>query len=409
MVRFTARRKLLAIPVVLCCSAVVSTALAWWSGRLLKQTSVAVNVAGRQRMLNQRQSLETLARVLGQTTDSSTTRGMLQESRNTLLNGGTTSLGSVPPASSTAQRESLSAQEHALQDSSVLIDNLIQAHESGAPTEQLIRELLVQTAATHKVLQQTVSTIQADSSKRASFASGVSMVAPIFAALICSALVVYIVRTLVDPLRETSEEAGEISVKVCNSTMALSSALEQLQNSISEASANTDAVLGICNDAVTEIAATTNCIDGLGVTGDEISGVTTLINDIAEQTSLLALNATIEAARAGESGKGFAVVASEVKDLAKQTGEATGGISENIESVCRSAATAKTDVSRVGSIIDEINERQAAIAVALSEQSNTAREILGHVSTVVEDTKWIAQTTCSLAESNTNSGDSFGA
>lgn len=44
---------------------------------------------------------------------------------------------------------------------------------------------------------------------------------------------------------------------------------------------------------------------------------------IAGQTDLLTLNATLEATRAGDIGKGFAVVAGEVKELAKQTKDAT--------------------------------------------------------------------------------------
>jgi methyl-accepting chemotaxis protein len=41
----------------------------------------------------------------------------------------------------------------------------------------------------------------------------------------------------------------------------------------------------------------------------------------------------IEAARAGDAGKGFAVVATEVKELAKQTAEATEDIRGRIEGI----------------------------------------------------------------------------
>ena len=58
-----------------------------------------------------------------------------------------------------------------------------------------------------------------------------------------------------------------------------------------------------------------------------------VIRGIAEQTNLLALNATIEAASAGEAGKGFAVVASEVKDLARQSADATDSIANQIREI----------------------------------------------------------------------------
>ena len=81
----------------------------------------------------------------------------------------------------------------------------------------------------------------------------------------------------------------------------------------------------------TSPAPTDETVRKLGESSAEIGNVIKVITSIAEQTNLLALNATIEAARAGEAGKGFAVVANEVKELAKETAQATEDIGQKIE------------------------------------------------------------------------------
>lgn len=77
----------------------------------------------------------------------------------------------------------------------------------------------------------------------------------------------------------------------------------------------------------------------------QVSNITSLITDVAEETNLLSLNAMIEAACAGEAGKGFAVVASEVKKLSTQTKEASEKITEMLNDLSEFANSAVESVN----------------------------------------------------------------
>ena len=161
---------------------------------------------------------------------------------------------------------------------------------------------------------------------------------------------------------------------------AIASSAEQMTATISDIAQHSASASSITENAVQETKKASSQIDELGQAAEEIGMVTETITEISEQTNLLALNATIEAARAGEAGKGFAVVADEIKQLARQTAEATEQIKEKITGIQDSTSTTVQSIDNIMKVIEEVNSIVATIATAVEEQSLTTKEIASNVS-----------------------------
>ncbi len=167
---------------------------------------------------------------------------------------------------------------------------------------------------------------------------------------------------------EASSEASTTLQNVANATQELAEATSEIAQNVSETARAT-------NKVQEKALFTNNVIQELGENSEKIGGIIQVINSIAEQTNLLALNATIEAARAGEAGRGFAVVANEVKELAKQTSEATEEITRMIQVIQKGTSEAVTSVQEITTSVSEVNDFTNTIASAAEEQTATVSGI----------------------------------
>ncbi len=190
------------------------------------------------------------------------------------------------------------------------------------------------------------------------------------------------------------ETATNVST-MADSVGIMSETIKSITNDTEEARTMT-------SKAVAQSQSASQQVDELGTAATQIGRVTEAITEISEQTNLLALNATIEAARAGEAGKGFAVVANEIKDLAKQTAEATLDIRSQIESIQGSTDNTVTEINSIADIINTVDELVSGVASALEEQASSALEISENVDQasagIMEVTENVAQSSAVSSE-----------
>ncbi len=199
---------------------------------------------------------------------------------------------------------------------------------------------------------------------------------------------------LIDNMASNMREGHEYSNNVLGmaeqtsaNVESIAAATEELSASIKEITGQVEKSSGISQDAVDKSEETNRLVIQLAESADQINEVVDLISQIAEQTNLLALNATIEAARAGDAGKGFAVVAGEVKNLARQTGEATDDIAGRIRDIQKVTNDTVDSIQSISQTISDMNAIATEIAGGMEQQEATTREMAGNAASAARDTQ----------------------
>lgn len=157
--------------------------------------------------------------------------------------------------------------------------------------------------------------------------------------------------TLAAVAANTRDEGNQVDLKV-KATVAVSrQGKADMQN------------VGVAMQSINEsMRKLQQAIDKVGNASVEITKITGVISDIADETNLLSLNASIEAARAGEAGKGFAVVATEIGKLAQTSSDSVHNIENLISEI---NALVKDAVSQADDSVNNIQSSGELVKGAL--------------------------------------------
>lgn len=202
---------------------------------------------------------------------------------------------------------------------------------------------------------------------------------------------------LLGQVQVASEQIGSGSTQVSDSAQTLSqgatesaASLEEITASMTEMASQTKlnaenagqanslskGAQNAANRGSSLMSELVKAMGDINRSGEDISKIIKVIDEIAFQTNLLALNAAVEAARAGQHGKGFAVVAEEVRNLAGRSAKAAKETAELIENSAEKTRhgnqiVEKTEAALKGIVAGttKVSDLVAEIAAASNEQS----------------------------------------
>jgi methyl-accepting chemotaxis protein/methyl-accepting chemotaxis protein-1 (serine sensor receptor) len=213
----------------------------------------------------------------------------------------------------------------------------------------------------------------------------------------------------VEELKQGADEVANAADQISSTSQAMAQGASEQAASLQETSSSTQQVNQMIKQnaensrrAAELMSSTTREVEGanrklaemvlsmndISTSGEKISKIIKIIDDIAFQTNILALNAAVEAARAGEAGMGFAVVADEVRNLAQRCAQAAKDTSNLIQD---SIVHTQQGSQRLTAVEEAI--------VSITKNASEARSLVDAVSAASqEQARQLDQITVSVGE-----------
>lgn len=195
-----------------------------------------------------------------------------------------------------------------------------------------------------------------------------------------------------------SKEISEILAKSAEQLSAnaeeISSSSENIASSQQEISKGASSQVIAITDTQKKFSNLISGVKDINKKIIQISEISTMITNIANQTNMLALNAAIEAARAGESGRGFNVVADQVRKLADQSKKAVSETEKQVLDISTVIKLQEQETFEVLKLIDNIATIAEEISASTEESAAAAEE----QASTMEETSSTAQQLLGIAE-----------
>nr|CRH05291.1 Putative methyl-accepting chemotaxis protein [Candidatus Magnetococcus massalia] len=180
---------------------------------------------------------------------------------------------------------------------------------------------------------------------------------------------------------------GEAAARSYDNINHISSAIEEISTALESMREQCHVASRASDDGHNHADQNAQVMSHLQHSAQEIVKVVGIIKNIADQTNMLALNASIESAGAGEAGKGFAVVANEVKELAKQTVDATKMIEDKLNEIRGQVENGSQAAQSVATVVNTIKSANLDILNAVESQHDGMDELTHAMQNTTHETQ----------------------